>query len=50
MRRIVMPCRGSTCSASLKTTGRIFERSAITSSYMSRSIALASPASSQRAA
>ena len=46
MRRIVIPWRGSTCSASLKTTGRIFERSAISSSYISRSIALSRPAAS----
>ena len=48
MRRIRIPWRGSTSAASLNTIGRIFERSAISSSYMNRSTAFSSPASSQR--
>ena len=46
--RMCTPCLGPSCSASSKTTGMIFSRSEMSSSHMKRSIALLSPASSQR--
>jgi len=44
--RSLIPWRGSTSSASLKMTGRIFSRSEICSSHIRRSIALERPAAS----
>ena len=46
MRRMRMPCSLRTFSASSKMIGRIFARSLMTSSHMSRSIALVRPAPS----